>query len=243
MKNVDKILSSVCLDERISDGIFNMENNDHMDVLQHHLIKRGISETNSIVYRNRMVEGKYPERQAYNANGILVTFPTPEYKQRAIARGTHFEENPKKRQTNVFQTQQPAHSATAPVTPPTDTATVQAQAPVTAPVDTTLQPSDPLIPPPITTPDVNTADGDDVDKRTPEEKSVDAKTIQQILAAAPTSMDIATKYPNVQSEAYTLKEALNNGFYEKEGMWYTKEGKCVGKKWYCEVSKKIIISP
>ena len=53
-------------------------------------------------YLNKMLEGKYPERQAYNSNGILVTFPTPEYKQKAIQRGTHFEENPKKGQANVF---------------------------------------------------------------------------------------------------------------------------------------------
>jgi hypothetical protein len=53
-------------------------------------------------YLNKMLEGKYPERQAYNTNGILVTFPTPEYKQKAIARGTHFEENPKRGQANVF---------------------------------------------------------------------------------------------------------------------------------------------
>ena len=51
---------------------------------------------------NKMLEGRYPDRQAYNANGILVTFPTPEYKQKAIERGSHFEQNPKKGQANVF---------------------------------------------------------------------------------------------------------------------------------------------
>ena len=48
---------------------------------------------------------KYPERQAYNAKGILVTFPTPEYKADAIKRGTHFEEDPTKRASNVFSDQ------------------------------------------------------------------------------------------------------------------------------------------
>jgi hypothetical protein len=41
-----------------------------------------------------MVEGKYPERQAFNKDGVLVTFPTPQHKAKAISRGTHFEENP-----------------------------------------------------------------------------------------------------------------------------------------------------
>jgi hypothetical protein len=59
-------------------------------------------------------KGKHPERQAYNKNGLLVTFPTPEYKARAIAKGTHFEKNPKSSQTNLFGGGQQAPQGAAP---------------------------------------------------------------------------------------------------------------------------------
>jgi hypothetical protein len=52
-------------------------------------------------------KGKFPERQAYNRNGILVTFPTPEYKKEAIKAGTHFEDDPTKGKPNVFQGEKP----------------------------------------------------------------------------------------------------------------------------------------
>lgn len=233
MNNITELFNAICLDEKVSDGIFNMENNDHMDVLQQHLIKRGISESDSISYRNRMIEGKYPERQAYNVNGLLVTFPTPEYKQKAIARGTHFEENPKKSQSNVFQTQ--------PTTPP-------AAEPTTAPAQPAmkLEPADLSKPEPTTAPVETEKDLDsgeaEKDERTPEEKNIDARAIQQILGAAPASIDIALKYPNLESVNYTLYEALNNNFYEKNGSWYNADGNYIGKKWYCDNTKKIFIS-
>lgn len=91
---VDNIINSVCLDERISDGIFKMEEDLHMDALREFFMKSGLSEEDTVNISNRMLEGRFPERQAYNANGILVTFPTPEYKKRAIQKGTHFEKNP-----------------------------------------------------------------------------------------------------------------------------------------------------
>ena len=99
---IEKIVSDVSLDERIQDGIFTLENNDHMDILREYLANKGIDEVSVVEFCNRVLEGKYPERQAYNEKGILVTFPTPEYKQRAIKRGTHFEKDPTKASPNVF---------------------------------------------------------------------------------------------------------------------------------------------
>lgn len=101
---IDKILSEVSLDPRIHDGIFSLEENDHMDILREYLVSRGIDESSVIEFCNKVLEGKYPERQAYNKNGILVTFPTPEYKKNAIAAGTHFEQDPTKGMSNLFQT-------------------------------------------------------------------------------------------------------------------------------------------
>jgi hypothetical protein len=97
----DRIFNEVCLDERITDGIFKMDNATHMDALRDYFVKRGITKEAAVHVTNRMVEGKYPERQAYNRDGILVTFPTPQHKSKAIARGTHFEKNP------IPQAQQP----------------------------------------------------------------------------------------------------------------------------------------
>lgn len=95
MSNIlDRVFAEVCLDERVTDGIFKMDEATHMDALRDYFLNRGITREAAIHVTNRMVEGKYPERQAYNKDGILVTFPTPQHKARAISRGTHFEKNP-----------------------------------------------------------------------------------------------------------------------------------------------------
>ena len=126
---IEKFLNKISLDERVSNGIFEIENNDHLDIFQEYLQNLGASEEESIHARNRMIEGKFPDRQAYNKNGILVTFPTPEYKQRALQRGTHFEKNPKAGQTNL-QFTTPSTSAPAPATS-TPTLATPAPAPAT----------------------------------------------------------------------------------------------------------------
>jgi hypothetical protein len=100
---IDRILAEVCLDERIPDGTFDMSNNTHMDVLRENLTDSyGLALNDVKSIHNKMVEGKYPERQAYNKDGLLVTFPTPQHKAKAISRGTHFEQDPSKGPQNVF---------------------------------------------------------------------------------------------------------------------------------------------
>lgn len=118
---IDRILDEVCLDERIPDGVFDMENNAHMEVLRENLSDNYGLELNDVKdIHNKMLEGKYPERQAYNKDGLLVTFPTPQHKQRAIQRGTHFEQDPTKGAPNVFGgqaapgAQQPAQQPSQP---------------------------------------------------------------------------------------------------------------------------------
>ena len=95
-------LEKASTDIAIENGIFDISKQEHIEVLREYLLQSNLNPHLINFHLNKMVEGKYPERQAYNANGILVTFPTPEYKQKAIARGTHFEENPRKGQANVF---------------------------------------------------------------------------------------------------------------------------------------------
>lgn len=91
---VNRVFAEVCLDERVSDGIFKLEEEQHMNALRDYFVKKGIPKNDSIHVTNRMVEGRFPERQAYNKDGILVTFPTPKHKAAAIQKRTHFEKNP-----------------------------------------------------------------------------------------------------------------------------------------------------
>jgi hypothetical protein len=96
----------------LADGVFDIYKQEHIEILREYLIDDGIDSSFVTEYLNSVVEGRFPERQAYNANGILVTFPSPEYKQRAIQRGTHFEENPRKGQANIFTDEQPQDNQT-----------------------------------------------------------------------------------------------------------------------------------
>jgi len=113
-KLLDRILNEISLDSRIPNGIFDIAEDTHMDVLREYLTGRGIPEEVVVEYCNRVLEGKYPERQAYNAKGILVTFPTPEYKAKALAKGTHFEKNPTKAAPNIFGGAEAPQQAAAP---------------------------------------------------------------------------------------------------------------------------------
>lgn len=82
---IDRILSDVCLDERVKDGIFRLDENDHIDALRDYLIKNGLTLEESISITNQMVEAKYPHRQAKRTeDGIIVTWATPEKMAAAI---------------------------------------------------------------------------------------------------------------------------------------------------------------
>jgi hypothetical protein len=114
---------------------------------------------------NNVLEGKYPERQAYNAKGILVTFPNPEYKTAALARGTHFEVDPKKAQSNIeFSPENPVQE---PVTP------VQIE-----PVTASSAPPQTKV--------------DDLQTRSPEQKKTDAEDVEKILTTEFTLEEAAT---------------------------------------------------
>lgn len=98
MSNVlDRVFNEVCLDERVSDGIFRMEATEHMDALRDFFVKKGITKEAAIHVTNRMMEGKYPDRQAYRKeDGILVTWPSPKHKHKAMHEnpGKYVEQNP-----------------------------------------------------------------------------------------------------------------------------------------------------
>lgn len=119
---IEKVLNDISIDPRVEDGIFDLKKNEHVGYLCEYFIGKGIEQ--EVVYEFcdlLMEKGKFPERQAYNRNGILVTFPTPQYKKEAIKAGTHFENDPTKGRPNLFQNQPPP--ATEPPKTGADTST------------------------------------------------------------------------------------------------------------------------
>jgi len=92
---ISSIISEAALDSRVSDGIIDLNNVEHVQVIAE--IVYDICEDETLV--NELVqtfvgEGKYPERQAYNKDGWLVTFPSKEYRDAAIKKRTHFTSDP-----------------------------------------------------------------------------------------------------------------------------------------------------
>jgi hypothetical protein len=93
---IDKILSDMCLHPAIENGTVDFTNQEHLSVLAETLHGYEIDPPLIIEAINTIIarEGKYPERQAFNKEGWLVTFPSAEYKQDAIKKGTHFSSDP-----------------------------------------------------------------------------------------------------------------------------------------------------
>jgi hypothetical protein len=150
-----KVLDEVSIDPRLDSGIFDVLNDTHLSIFREYLIKEGEDEELAILASNKLAEsGKHPERQAYNKDGLLVTFPSPEYKQRAISRGTHFEKNPKIAQTNLFG------GETTPQAQPSASVKSQPTVPQTQQVK-----AEPVNP----------------DNRTPEERQQNAVSVEKIL--------------------------------------------------------------
>jgi len=83
---VDRVFAEVCLDERVSGGIFKMEEEAHMDALRDYFVKKGITKEDATSLTNRMVESlNYPERQAYRKeDGIKVTWPSAKHMANAM---------------------------------------------------------------------------------------------------------------------------------------------------------------
>ncbi len=158
--NFKSLINDICCDSRIKNGTFDMTNTDHVFILQEYLEKYG-NDINTIVDKTAVLfeAGRFPERQAYNKDGILVTFPSKEYRDRAVNKGTHFAKNPKKAQTNIF-TEPPADVQSDKDAPKEDEKDVQ------VPIDQAL--------------DKKIVDTDK-DERTPKEKQQDAAAIQSVL--------------------------------------------------------------
>lgn len=227
-KNVsDFLLSELCLDNRVEDGIFDIFNNDHMDVLREKLVEMGIPKSEVVELANKVTEGKYPERQAYNANGILVTFPNPEYKQRALRRKTHFEEDPTKGQHNLdFNT--PAQPIQKEPISPNETPieiepgaqqdnqpSQQDQGSTSTDISTSTSTSTDTGTGASQTQGQSGIDTNDLENRSGDQKEEDAKEIEKILTTE-----------------FSLDEAVSNNWIKNKTRWYNSDGILVGQEWY-----------
>ena len=91
---IERILSDVCSHKNVTDGIVNFNNQSHIDVLKEVLSNLGIGSSKIEEIACSLGEGNFPERQAYNKEGFLVTFPDPVYKKKALSTGKYSEKDP-----------------------------------------------------------------------------------------------------------------------------------------------------
>lgn len=91
---IDHLITECSLDNRITDGMFNPLVQEHMNILIEKLLEMNVLHEDIKEFTNKIVEGKFPERQAYNKEGFLVTFPTPDYKAQALSSGDYFNYDP-----------------------------------------------------------------------------------------------------------------------------------------------------
>jgi hypothetical protein len=172
---IDHIFAEVCLDERVSDGVFRLEEEQHMNALRDHLCKRGLTIEDAISVTNRMMEGRFPERQAYNKDGILVTFPTPKHKAKAIAAKTHFEKNP--------NPQAPPKEPAPEPTPKSEPVAPQSTGPEPKSVNQggqilSIEPAGPKPPEPPPEPPISPVNP----PNTPEKRAAEKTVVQQMMA-------------------------------------------------------------
>lgn len=92
---IENVIAEAALDSRIYDGIVDLGNSEHLVVIAEKMNDVGVDEQviNEFI-EQFMEEGKYPDRQAYNRDGWLVTFPSKEYRDAAIKKGTHSVSDP-----------------------------------------------------------------------------------------------------------------------------------------------------
>lgn len=90
------ILLEVAIDNRVPTGLVDFSNHLHVEILAEKMFGRGIDVDiiREVVDKIAIRDGKYPDRQAYNKEGWLVTFPSPEHRAEAIKNRTHFASDP-----------------------------------------------------------------------------------------------------------------------------------------------------
>lgn len=229
--NFSKILRDICCDSRVKNGTPNLEDPEFCFVMQEYLMEVGIPEDEVVSKTSMLFEaGKFPERQAYNSDGLLVTFPTKNHRDRAVDKGTHFAENPKQSKPTIFTN-----------TSDTDALSVS---------DLPKEPSDAISTVVSNEPDVDTQDmndafvtvddyveqhGDNIDVRSKEEKKQDASDVENILHNEPESDRVG----------YSMTESTHilntHGFKKDANTWISHDGKVVAEQMYDEVLDKSFV--
>lgn len=253
-KFIEEVLLESTLDNRIDDGIVDLTNALHMEVIHEVLKNKGL-EDNSIeeLFETMLAqEGKYPDRQAYNKEGWLVTFPSKEYRDAAIKKGTHAISDPthgkggmnlyyKKRGKQKRQTQQRPTSVavpqqTASTQPPAEIEPTSATSPEKA--DVTKQPVSTQ--PKVTQPEKQKKEplppdeGEPLTNKDIEKIKQDAiqtyqkKTPQASVQQAPAIADTPEK---LQTHASSVKKDITEKFAQYKnwsptqyGEWRDKDG-------------------
>jgi hypothetical protein len=213
----ESIINDVCCDDRIKDGTLRLENPEHVFVLQEYLEKAGYN-INEIVAKTAklFIEGRFPDRQAYNKDGILVTFPSKEYRTRAVDKGTHFAENPKKNVGTLYSPADTGNLSTSDVsTDSTTTDVTPKKKSDSVSLDQELN--------------KKVAGDVDVDNRSTKDKVQDAEAVQSILTTAAPLVN------------YSVDEAKKFGFYNKGFDWYDCDGNLLGEQIYDDLSGQVMI--
>ena len=93
---LQSVLLEAAIDHRIPSGVLDIGNDEHRTVIAEKLLDRSIDPriVSEVVNKMALKDGKYPDRQAFNKEGWLVTFPTPEHRAAAIKKKTHFISDP-----------------------------------------------------------------------------------------------------------------------------------------------------
>ena len=215
--NFSCLINDICCDSRLKSGVPDLNNFDFCFLLQEYLVNSGIPleevvEKTSILFE----KGNFPDRQAYNKSGILVTFPNKEYRDRAVNKGTHSVENPKKQDPNIF------------IDKDEDALSVS---------DIDVDKKDDVEDQNLTLDDYveYEIDDDQLDMRSKDEKEEDSEVVYSILDGEPLSSE----------DILDLDEVINNyetyGMYGNGKNWYNSDGNLVGEQYYDESSGKCVI--
>lgn len=224
----NSIINDVCCDSRIKDGVLRLELPEHVFVLQEYLEKAGFSIETVVNKTAKLFEtGRFPERQAYNKDGILVTFPSKEYRDRAVDKGTHFAENPKKNTGTLFSPADTGELSTA------DIETTDSGEENKATDNSDIVSLDKELNKKVT--------GDDkLDDRSTKEKVQDAEAVTSILTGGtPLVNQQVDEYNDCgcdkcDKDEYTVNEAIKFGYVKKGLKWYDSIGNLVGEQVYKE---------
>jgi hypothetical protein len=231
---VDKVFSEVCLDERVSDGIFKMEEEQHMNALRDYFVKRGITKEVAVNVTNRMVEGKHPDRQAWRKeDGILVTWPTPKHKKEAMAKepGKYVEQDPSPKKELPQPVEKPTAPSSGPVEEPTTDDKVDDGEGKEPTAPNIFQGQDQLAvepdrgaakPEPTPAPPVQPAT-----PRTPQTVAAEREVIQQILSTDDTTLSNIEPKVGISEQC---KHQLNE-LYKKAEEWGLYEASAIIKKY------------